>query len=355
MKTRPANTSWGVAVGRRFGVRGVAACVVYIAICLYLYHPYLGGQEPIRYVIPVNSVIGALGCFLLSKRWIGAFVGSLFAGVIYGFCPLAFGLASYHPLAGVPLAFLPWLFCPAAFWRKYTVNRNRWIHTSRFGGTAITVLLCLLPFLAVITYFLLCAHTRIGPVFPLPLEKLHLTNLAGLVTPLAMKPHDFVFSVYHVPLLACLMGLCMLVASKRVGIMVIVGCGLVLAFSRPVFQVSPVVWTLIPMLVASILVGLGMEGLAWAGAADRQWVLFCAAAMAVVAGGCLYLTITQGPLYRLAAAMHTLAVVVACIIYFLERARLRLHAVRWTLLSVAMGLDILICSRQIIDTVRVLG
>lgn len=353
MKKKPANTSGAAAVGRRFGG---AACVIYIAVCLYLYHPYLPGLEPDRYIILVNSVVGAVGCFVLSRRWIGAFLGSLFAGVVYGFCPLAFGLASYHPLAGVPLAFLPWLFCPAAFWRKYVTRHNRRVPTSRFGGTAITTALCLIPFLAVIIYFLLCAHTPIGPVFPLPLEKLNLTNFAGLVMPLAMKPHDFVFSVYHVPLLACLMGLCMLVASKRVGIMVIVGCGLVLAFSNPLFQVSPVVWALIPMLVVSILVGLGTEGLAWAGAADRQWVLFCAAAMAVVAGACLYLylTITKDPLYLHATAMHTLAVVAACIIYFLERARLRLHALRWTLLSVAMGLDILLCSRQIVDTFMVL-
>ena len=350
MKKKPANTSGAAAVGRR---SGVAACVIYIAVCLYLYHPYLPGPEPARYIIMVNSVVGAVGCFMLSRRWIGAFLGSLFAGVIYGFCPLAFGLASYHPLAGVPLAFLPWLFCPAAFWRKYAIRHNRRVPTSRLVGTAITATLCLIPFLAVIIYFLLCSNPPIS-VFPVPLEKLCPANLVGLITPLAMKPHDFVFSVYHVPLLACLMGLCMLVASKRVGIMVIVGCGLVLAFSNPVFQVSPIVWALIPMLVASILVGLGMEGLAWAGAADRQWVLFCAAAIAVVAGGCLYLTITQGPLYRSAAVMHTLAVVAACIIYFLERAHLRLHAVRWTLLSVAMGLDILLCSRQIVDTVMVL-
>ncbi len=353
MKKKPANTSGAATVGRRSGGAGAAACVIYITVCLYLYHPYLPGLEPTRYIILVNSVVGAVGCFVLSRRWIGAFVGSLFAGAVYGFCPLAFGLASYHPLAGVPLAALPWLFCPAAFWRKYTIRHNRRVPTSRLGGTAITTALCLIPFLAVIIYFLICSNPPIS-VFPVPLEKLHLTSLAGLIVPLAVKPHDFVFSVYHVPLLACLMGLCMLLASKRVGIMVIVGCGLVLAFSKPVFQVSPVVWALIPMLVMSILVGLGMEGLAWAGTADRQWVLFCAAAMAVVAGGCLYLTITKGSLYRSAAAMHTLAVVPACIIYFLERARLRLHAVRWTLLSVAMGLDILLCSRQIVDTVMVL-
>ncbi len=349
MTKKPANTNGAAAIGRRFGGAGAAACVVYIAVCLYLYHPYLPGPEPDRYIIMVNSVVGAVGCFVLSRRWIGAFVGSLFAGAVFGFCPLAFGLASYHPLAGVPLAFLPWLFCPAAFWRKYAIKHNRRIPASRLGGTAIATALCLIPFLAVVIYFLLCSNPPIS-VLPVPLERLGVPNFAGLIAPLVMKPHDFVFSVYHVPLPACLMGLCMLIASKRTGIMIIAGCAMVLAFSKPLFnQVPPVVWALIPMLVASILVGLGMEAFAWAGVADRQWVLFCAAATAVIAAGCLYLTITKGPLYRPAAVMHTLAVVMVCIVYFLERARLRLHALRWTLLSAAMGLDILLCSRYIID------
>ncbi len=347
MKKKPANTNGAAAIGRR---SAAAACVIYIAVCLYLYHPYLSDPEPDRYIIMINSVVGAVGCFVLSRRWIGTFIGSLFAGGVYGFCPLAFGLASNHPLAGVPLAFLPWLFCPAAFWQKYTARHNRRIPASRFGPAAITTALCLIPFLAVIIYFLLCSKPPIGPVFPLRLEKLRPANLAGLIVPLAVKPHDFVFSVYHVPLPACLMGLCMAIASKRTGIMVIAGCAIVLAFSKPLFnQVPPVVWTLVPMLVASILVGLGMEAFAWAGAADRQWVLFCGAATAVIAAGCLYLTITKGPLYRLPTVMHTLAVVMVCIVYFMERARLRLHAVRWTLLAAAMGLDILLCSRYIID------
>ena len=352
MKKKPVNTNGAAAVGRRSGVACVAACVIYIAVCLYLYHPYLPGPEPDRYIIiMVNFVVGAVGCFVLSRRWIGAFLGSLFAGAVYGFSPLAFGLASYHPLAGVPLAFLPWLFCPAAFWQKYAIRHNRWVPASRFGPAAITTALCLMPFLAVIVYFLLCSNQPIS-VFPIPLEKLHPANLAGLIAPLAMKPHDFVLSVYHVPLPACLMGLCMAIASKRTGIMVIAGCAIVLAFSKPLFgQVPSVVWALIPMLVASILVGLGMEAFAWAGTADRQWVLFCAAATAVITGGCLYLTATKGPLYRPAAVMHTLAIVMVCIVYFMERARLRLHALRWTLLSAAMGIDILLCSRYIIDSI----
>lgn len=348
MKKKPANTNGAAAIGRRSGVAGIGACVIYIAVCLYLYHPYLSDPERDRCIIMANSVIGAVGCFALSRRWIGTFIGSLFAGALYGFCPLAFGLASYHPLAGVPLAFLPWLFCPAAFWRKYAIKHNRRVPPNRFGGMAITTTLCLIPFLAVIIYFLLCSKPPIS-VLPVPLEKLRMANFAGLIAPLAIKPHDFVLSVYHVPLPACLMGLCMAIASKRTGIMVIAGCAIVLAFSKPIFnQVPPVVWAMIPMLVVSILVGLGMEAFAWAGAADRQWVLFCAAATAVIAAGCLYLTATKGLLYRPAAVMHTLAVVMVCIVYFLERARLRLHAVRWTLLAAAMGLDILLCSRYIV-------
>jgi len=349
MKKKPPHNSNTPFIGRRSGT--AAACIIYTAICLYLYHPYLAGLAPQRWITMANSVIGAAGCFVLSRRWIGAFTGSLFAGAVFGFCPLAFGLASYHPLAGVPLAALPWLFWPAAFWRKYAAKYGLRLPAGRFASTAVTAALSAVPFVAVAVYFLVCSHPRIS-VYPVPLVKLQASNLTGLLMPLAMKPHEFIISVYHVPLPAFLMGLCMIIAARRMGIMVIMASGLALAFSKPLFnQVPPVMWTLVAMLVVSVLVGLGMEALAWAGAADRRWVLFCAAATAVIAGGCLYLTVSESSLYRLPAAMHTLAFVTVCIIYLLERARLRLHALKWTLLSVTMGLDILLCGRYIIDDI----
>ena len=46
---------------------------------------------------------------------------TVLAGLLYGFSPFAFGLACYHPAAGVPFAMAGWLFCPAAFLDRWTM------------------------------------------------------------------------------------------------------------------------------------------------------------------------------------------------------------------------------------------
>lgn len=337
----------GVQTARRLA----AAAVLYGAVVWYFFggHDYQRGQ----WLVVINWVAGAMGCFVLSRRWIGAFGGSFFAGAVYGFSPLAIGLAAYHPLAGTPLAIVPWLLCPATFWRKWAPRLSRGLRRlGRGTPAAVTAGLCLLPFAGVAGFFWVCRQSWMGPVFPLPKgASLEVGSLAGLVIPLAMRPHELVVGFYHVPTASLVMGLCMYFVSGRIGAMLIAGAGAVLSFAGSVMQVHPVAWASIPLLFGAIVIGLGMEGLAWAGSADGRWLLLCAAVTGVITGACVYMSVRDGAAYRQAALLHAGGLLAVGVIYALTRAQLRLHLLRWSLLGAAMGVDLLSSGKQLADMV----
>jgi len=312
----------------------ILAGVIYAALSVCLYLPYLKHFKVLQYALLLNSALGALGCFVLSRRWVGVFAASLFSGAVYGFCPFALGFAAYHPLAGTVMAVLPWLFCPAVF---YPRTRYRKI---------ITTALSLLPFIAIAFFFWLCSRPDLGPLFALPKnEKLQLTNMIGLIGPLNSKPHHFIFSFYHVPVSVLLMGLFMYVANARISVMIITAAALCLAFYDPLFQVSPIVWALVPLLFCSVLIGLGTQALAWAGRADRKYILICALVSAALA----IATFAMG--YNYAGQMHALTAVLTAAIFFLTKAQLRWHPFRWILLSTALTIDITLGAVKIIDKI----
>ena len=320
------------------------AAVLYIALGVYLYQPYFKYFSPQRYLVVAGSICGALGCFVLSRRWISAFGALLFAGAIYGFSPFALGFAAYHPSAALPLAILPWLFYPAAFW---SIQKNK-----TFLTTVISAALSLLPFLVIILFFWLCAQPRFGPLFPLPLDtKLHPADVLGLVAPLALKPHEFTFGFYHLPLIISLMGLFMYLAAGRIKVIIIVAAGLVLAFADPVLQTPPVVWALIPALYCSVLIGLGLQGLTLAGVADRKWILICLITAAALAILTILPALKSPAAFGTSAKMYVLACVLTGSIFFITKAGCRWRLLRWGLLWAGLGVDILLGARFIVDKI----
>jgi len=321
-----------------------AAAVLYIALGVYLYQPYFKYFNLHQYLVVAGSVCGALGCFVLSRRWINAFGALLFAGAIYGFSPFALGFAAYHPSAAFPLAVLPWLFCPATFWRAH---QNKTLLT-----TVASAVLALLPFLVISLFFRLCAQPRFGPLFPLPLDtKLHLADVLGLVAPLALKPHEFTFGFYHVPLVIGLMGLFMYLAVHRIKVMIIVAAGLVLAFTGPVLQTPSIVWALIPMLYCSVLIGLGSQALTLTGRADTKWILLCLAAAAALALVTILPALKSPGAFLTSAKMYVLACVLMSSIFFITKAGCRWRTLRWVLLYAGLGIDILLGARFIVDKI----
>jgi len=152
----------------------------------------------------------------------------------------------------------------------------------------------------------------------------------------------------------------MLVAARRLGIIVIFCLGVILAFCEPLYRVSPIMWFTVPVLCCSILIGAGMQGLALAGYSDRKWILLAMAVSGILAIVTLllatkYFQVFAGlgseaaKLFTESAKMYILGTIATAIIFFLARTKLRVSVLRWILLSSAMAIDIFCSARFIVD------
>jgi hypothetical protein len=325
----------------------VAAMVIYAGFAVYLYQPYFRNFNRLQYLIIVNVCLASLGCFVLSRRWVSGFGGSFFAGAIYGFGPFALGLGGYHPTAGFLAATMPWLFLPAAFGPK---AMWRWLR----------VPLSALPFLAILLFFQVSANLRL---FAIPTQiRLHLADLgSGLLAPLVVVSKGItVIGFYHIPVVAFVMGFSMLLAARRFGIMIILCLGTILAFCDSFLNISPIMWLTIPVLCCSVLIGAGLQGLVSTGFADRKWVLMTVVIMVVLSLVTLLLATRYFQIFaglgdkyaRLlveTAKMYILGAIAVAILYFMARAKLRVHWLRWVVLGSATAVDIFFGARFIVD------
>ena len=334
-------------MGKSLG-KFILAGVIYASFAFYLYQPYLNAFNKLQYLLVVNSLLASLGVFLLSRRWVSSFVGSFFAGAIYGFGPFLLTLAKFHPTAGLLAASIPWLFCPAAFCFKPKFRLLR-------------VPLSLLPFLVILNVFQAGAYYRL---FAVPLQtKLGTTDLAGLLAPLVMvNTSPVLLSFYHIPIAALIMGFSMLLAARRFNIIIILCAGTALAFCDSFFNISPLIWLSIPVVCCSILTGAGAQGLTSAGRADRTWILVVSIIMMILSILSLllatkYFQIFLGlgaPVAKLfvkTAKMYILGAFTIAVIYFVTRANLRIHWLRAVVLSFAIVVDIFPGARFIIDKI----
>lgn len=325
-----------------------AAAVAYLAFAVYLYQPYFKCFDKAQFLLVVNVCVAAVGCLVLSRRWVGSFVGSLFAGALYGFGPYLLGLAKFHPAAGLLAALVPWLFCPAAYGPK---GKWRWLR----------VVLATLPFVVILAFFQAAAYWRL---FAVPLQaKLRIADLAGLFVPLVMADRSLaLIGFYHVPIAVMLVGISMLVAARRYGVMILFAAGVVLGFCPPVLGVSPVIWLSVSVLCCSVIAGGGMAGLVSAGRADTKAVLVTCFVMAGLSGlavllSAKYTSIFAGlgagyaNVFSETARMYILGAIVAAIIYFFARAKMRIAWLRWAVVTAAMALDIFGGARYIVDKI----
>lgn len=325
-------------------LRNIVAAAVYLALAVYLYHPYIRDFSAIDLLLIFNSVAAAVGAFLLSRRWIAAIAPALIAGAVYGFSPLAIGFTAYHPLASVPLALLPWLFLPAVIARRPRSPARS------LASTAITTALYLLPLALIAGFFWLLAQPWIRPFFPLPKSaRLSPASLAALLAPLTVKPHQFAFAFYHIPVAIALVGLIANITAHRIVIMLGAATCLALAFAGPILEVPPVIWALVPALYCSIAIGLGMQALVLAGPADARWPLASFIAATAFTILTILLGLRLGPQWFYAAKLHTLAMILLAAIFFMARGKVRWHLFRSLLLAAAMALDIILGARYLID------
>jgi hypothetical protein len=324
----------------------LAATIIYVAFAVYLYQPQFKKFDTVHYLVIVNLSLACLGCFVLSRRWVATFAGSFFAGAIYGFGAFSLGLTKFHPTAGLLAASIPWLFCPASL-----IAKTKW--------RLLSWPLSALPFLAIIFFFSMSGYYRL---FAVPIRaKLHLADLAGFVAPLVMAQRsNALVGFYHVPIAALVIGFAMLVAARRLGIIVIFCLGVTLAFCGPLYGVSPIIWFTIPVLCCSILIGAGIQGLILASYPDRKWILLAVVVSGILAIVTLLLAIKYSQVFaglgndaaRLltkSAKMYALGAIATTTIFVLARAKLRLSALRWILLCSSMAVDIFFSARFIVD------
>lgn len=319
----------------------LAAAGIYAGLALFLYQPHFKKFDSLQYLVIINTYLAALGCFVLSRRWIGSFTGSFFAGTVYGFGPFSLWLSGYHPTVGLLVAAIPWLLCPAALCAK---RKRTWL----------SLPLSALPFLAILLALQIAARYRL---FPIPIHtRLHLADLIGLFAPLVAAERTMpLVGFYHVPIAALVLGLAMLIKARRLGLMVISAVGTILAFFGPFFNVSPILWLTIPVLCCSIVIGAGLQGLALAGFADRKWPLITTGIMAALAITVLLLATKYHNIFAglgtkyanlmtQTAKLYLLGAIATGIIFFIARAKLRLTVLRLVILSLAMAVDTLFCA-----------
>ena len=221
--------------------------------------------------------------------------------------------------------------------------------------------LCTLPFFVIILFFQTAAHWRL---FAIPVQtRFHLADLPSLLAPLAMvNVSSVLIGLYHIPIAPLIMGILMLFAARRHGIMIIFCIGAFLAFCPAVFDISPVIWLVLPILCCSVLVGVGMQGLISAGFADRKWVLAGSILMLALAVIALllatkYFQVFAGIADKYAAClaetakMYILGAVTVAILFFMARAKLRMHWLRWLILCSAMAVDIFLGAGFMVDRI----
>jgi hypothetical protein len=310
-----------------------ASAGIYVGFAICLYQPHLKKSAPLKYLVAVNVCLAALGCFALSRRWVSSFVGSLFAGAIYGFGPLGLWLSGFHPSVGLLAASIPWLLFPAALCSK----RKWWW---------ISAPLSALPFLVILLAFQVACRYHL---FPIPIHtRLHLADLAGLLAPLVAAERTMpLVGFYHV----------------SIATLFLLAAGVILAFLGPFFNISPILWLTIPVLCCSVVIGAGMQGFALAGFADRKWLLLTTAIMASFAITAMFLATKYdnsfagfgtkyARLLMQTAKLYLLGAIATGIIFFMARAKLRLASLRLIVLSLAMAVDMLLCASTI--TYRIL-
>ena len=325
----------------------LGAAGIYLILTMCLYYPHLKYFAKDDYLFLMTSLFGALGCFVLSRRWISSFLGSLLSGAVYGFCPFSLSFCAYHSIAALPMAAIPWLFCMAAFFHRKTFKKK-----SLFDSAG-TIVLTLLPFLAIAIFFWVCAQPWWirGPFFPIPKsQQLTLSHLSGIILPLKTEP-VFSFAFYHVPLIMIVMGTFIYAAARRFSILLIVGLGFALAFFDTFTEVSPVIWGIIPILFCSILAGLGTQGLAWAGKADKNWILL-AAIISLFMAGLTWICRSDSGICMLANSMYMVCMAILVVIYFIARSSVRWHILRWVMLSIALSTDIILGAIYCFDNIR---
>ncbi len=335
----------------------VQALVVYILFAAHLSWPHWLAWTWSERTLPVCWCAGAVGAFLLSRRWIRDWTGALFSGGLYSFGPLALYIAHFHEAGACIVAVIPWLLCPWAYSFLLMGRKRTWLKRVADVG------LFALPFAFVAVLFRILAQYHLF-VMPVHVGQLSRQECLGVAAPLVMVLHgDLFWGLYHVALGAVTLGALRVIRTQYWGLFLPIAGAFAWAILEPgsaVFEVCPLIWWLFPQVLMCIVVGLGIVRLVRGGRADRVWVL--GSGLALTGVGVLMLLqsahffesflwfgdpyarlfVTTGKLYVLGAVGFGL-------IHVLMRYNRRTFWWRAILVCVILGCDIVLCASYIVD------
>ena len=326
----------------------LAAFFLYSAFAVYLYQPHFEKFDRQQYALIITAVLACIGCYILSRRWIASFLGSFFAGAIYGFGPFMLGLARFHPAVSVLAGSMPWLFLPAAFGPSGKLR-------------ALRVILSVLPFIVIIIFFQGAGYLRF---FPVPKNaRIATVDLVSFLSPLvAAKRGSRLIGFYHIPIASLIIGFAMLIKARRIGTIIIIAAGTTAAFCKAFLGVSSIIWIAIPSVCCAIIAGAGIDAFLLAGAADKKWIITIVIIMLLLAVATLLLASKYfqsfaglgagyARLFVESAKMYIVGAVIIGIIFCIARLQLRMTIVRGVLLCCALSADIFVGAQCIIDKV----
>lgn len=320
----------------------VLAVLIYTAFTGWLFWAHLDKITGIHKLVLLTSILAASGTFLVSERYVNSFIASFIAGLIYGFGAFASAFLCYHPLAGFIYACLPWTFVPAAF-------LNKWLRPGNKTVDLLSAVLSLLPFI----FIILCFHLAAMPKYrfvPIPTgTSLSIETLTGLFSPAGIKPDAFSIGFYHAPLGALAVGLILFFKTRRFWITVILAVSIFLAFQKPFLDVPPVFWMSLPILICSITVAEGLEALVLAGRSDANWLLLAAAVL--ICQAVLNVALGNDADLFISNTISGISIVAVLFIFFIARAGIAAHYPRMLVSYSAVTIDIIIVTKNIIDTI----
>jgi hypothetical protein len=319
----------------------VLAVVIYAAFAAWLFWPHLDKLAGLqRRIFLITPVVSAAGVFILGRRYVNSFIARFFAGVIYGFGPFACAFYNYHLFAFCVYAAVPWTFIPAVF--LYKLSKI----SEKIAGL-LSAVLSLLPFVFVIAAYSLAAKYYL---FPIPLHTaLSSKSFTALVNPLSFSVDAFSVGFYHAPLGALAVGLILFFRTRRFWVAVLFALAVFLSLHTPLLNVPPVFWFSFVVLICSLIIAEGFEAIVLAGKADANWLLLSAAALTFQVA--LNSAFFRSPDIFVSITLSVVSIIAVLFIFFIARNSLAMHYVRMLALYSTALLDVVIITRNTIDTI----
>lgn len=179
-------------------------------------------------------------------------IATILTSLAFGFSSLFFSYESYSLIAALPYIVLPLLLLPAI----YTQNKQKSILLST-GLLAI-------PIVFIIAFFVIPSSPSMMKTigqqtfFPIPIQlKLNKELIKAIYNPLQHTQTLFTVTLYHMPLLAAVIGLVKHIRNESPFYVILLAASILLASFENIAGIPPVAWLSISAIIVSIFTAKG--------------------------------------------------------------------------------------------------